>query len=88
MESGRLRKKQNLIMKLVLQHHERHPTTPELPIKPEPDSDSTSITDYLESSSDLTIHQKKNFPERTMTQICTAQYFETLLTSLKHSGKL
>ncbi|KZV29398.1 vinorine synthase-like [Dorcoceras hygrometricum] len=41
--------------------YERQPEIPVLLIKPEQHPDSTSITDYLESSSNTAIHQKKNF---------------------------
>ncbi|KZV48718.1 hypothetical protein F511_19258 [Dorcoceras hygrometricum] len=44
---------------------ERLPTLPVLLIKPETSLDSTSITDYLASNSDATIHQKKTFLEHT-----------------------
>ncbi|KZV32525.1 hypothetical protein F511_36972 [Dorcoceras hygrometricum] len=59
--STQMSTQRNLAMELVLQYYERQPEIPVLLIKPEQHQDSTSIIDYLESSSNIAIHQKKNF---------------------------
>ncbi|KZV16831.1 hypothetical protein F511_36709 [Dorcoceras hygrometricum] len=59
--STQMSTQRNLAMEPVLQSYERQPEIPVLLIKPEQHPDSTSITNYLDSSSNTAIHQKKNF---------------------------